>query len=78
MMTLVAFDDPGLVILPTHRVVRRLPADAVARFGERCREHFVVEEFAHGPVSRRPGGTRVSRARRRPERASRISDFGPA
>ncbi|MGO9265629.1 MAG: DUF1015 domain-containing protein [Candidatus Binataceae bacterium] len=45
MMTLVAFDDPGLVILPTHRLVRRLPADAVAHFGDRCREHFTVEEF---------------------------------
>lgn len=46
MMTLVAFDDPGLVILPTHRIVRRLPADAVARFRERGGEHFSVEEFA--------------------------------
>ena len=25
MMTLVAFNDPGLVILPTHRLVRKLP-----------------------------------------------------
>jgi uncharacterized protein (DUF1015 family) len=45
MMTLVAFDDPGLVILPTHRVVRRLPKDAIARFDERAREHFLVHEF---------------------------------
>src|SRR5271156_6365177 len=28
MMTLVACDDPGLVILPTHRVVKSLPAEA--------------------------------------------------
>jgi uncharacterized protein (DUF1015 family) len=46
MMTLVAFDDPGLVILPTHRVVRRLPADASACFAARSGEVFVVEEFA--------------------------------
>jgi uncharacterized protein (DUF1015 family) len=46
MMTLVAFDDPGLVILPTHRLVRRLPADPVAHFRDRCREHFTVEELA--------------------------------
>jgi uncharacterized protein (DUF1015 family) len=46
MMTLVAFDDPGLVILPTHRLVRHLPDDAVRHFPERCREHFAVEEFA--------------------------------
>jgi uncharacterized protein (DUF1015 family) len=45
MMTLVAFDDPGLVILPTHRLVRRLPADAVARFRDRCRADFTVDEL---------------------------------
>src|SRR5271156_5791548 len=28
LMTLVACDDPGLVILPTHRVVKSLPAEA--------------------------------------------------
>ncbi len=42
MMTLVAFDDPGLVILPTHRVVRRLPAAAIASFGTRAAEIFDV------------------------------------
>jgi uncharacterized protein (DUF1015 family) len=47
MMTLVAFDDPGLVILPTHRVVRSLPASAIATFTQRAREVFEVEEIAH-------------------------------
>ena len=47
MMTLVACDDPGLVILPTHRVVKSLDANAVARFAERARENFEVEEIAH-------------------------------
>jgi len=46
MMTLVAFDDPGLVILPTHRIVRQLPAYASVRFATRSGEFFVVEEFA--------------------------------
>ncbi|HLW70139.1 MAG TPA: DUF1015 domain-containing protein [Candidatus Binataceae bacterium] len=46
MMTLVAFDDPGLVILPTHRVVRQLPADASMRFAARSGDHFAIEEFA--------------------------------
>ena len=50
MMTLVAFDDPGLVILPTHRLVRRLAADAITHFRDRCREHFALEEFA-GPAA---------------------------
>ena len=47
MMTLVACDDPGLVILPTHRVVKSLPADAVAAFTRRAHEAFRVEEIAH-------------------------------
>ncbi|HYB89705.1 MAG TPA: DUF1015 domain-containing protein [Candidatus Binataceae bacterium] len=45
MMTLVACDDPGLVILPTHRVARTLRADALAGFASRAREMFEVEEF---------------------------------
>ncbi len=44
MMALVATDDPGLVILPTHRVVKRLAADAIASFAARAREQFEVEE----------------------------------
>jgi len=47
MMTLVACDDPGLVILPTHRVVKSLPAEAIASFAERAREVFDVEQIAH-------------------------------
>jgi uncharacterized protein (DUF1015 family) len=47
MMTLVACDDPGLVILPTHRVVKSLPPSAIATFTQRAREAFEVEEIAH-------------------------------
>jgi uncharacterized protein (DUF1015 family) len=47
MMTLVACDDPGLVILPTHRVVKSLPASAIATFTQRAREVFEVDEIAH-------------------------------
>src|SRR5208337_1974861 len=47
MMTLVACDDPGLVILPTHRVVKSLPANAIATFTQRAREVFNLEEVAH-------------------------------
>ena len=46
MMTLVACDDPGLVILPTHRVVRRLPREAIESFAVRVSELFMVESFA--------------------------------
>jgi uncharacterized protein (DUF1015 family) len=45
MMTLVAFDDPGLVILPTHRVVRHLDGGAIAAFEQVVRRHFRIEEF---------------------------------
>jgi uncharacterized protein (DUF1015 family) len=47
MMTLVGCNDPGLVILPTHRVVKTLDRGAIAAFPERAREIFKVEEIAH-------------------------------
>ncbi len=46
MMTLVAFDDPGLVILPTHRVIHDLPADAIASFEVCARENFDVDGYS--------------------------------
>jgi uncharacterized protein (DUF1015 family) len=46
MMTLVACDDPGLVILPTHRVVRRLRPDGLADFVSKAQASFEVEEIA--------------------------------
>jgi uncharacterized protein (DUF1015 family) len=45
MMTLVACGSPGLVILPTHRVVSRLDAAAIASFGMRAREIFEIDEI---------------------------------
>ncbi|MGO9603317.1 MAG: DUF1015 domain-containing protein [Candidatus Binataceae bacterium] len=45
MMTLVACDDPGLVILPTHRVVHRLRPEAIASFAAQARRAFEVEEI---------------------------------
>jgi len=46
MMTLVGCDSPGLVILPTHRLVKHLDADAIGSFEVRAREVFEVEEFS--------------------------------
>jgi uncharacterized protein (DUF1015 family) len=46
MMTLVRFDDPGLVILPTHRVIHELGLDRMRTYAARIREHFTVEEFS--------------------------------
>ena len=46
MMALVACDDPGLVILPTYRVVRGLDRGAIASFDARASAAFTLEEFA--------------------------------
>ncbi len=45
MMTLVAFDDPGLVILPTHRLVRDLPSAAIGSFQAKAAENFDVANY---------------------------------
>jgi uncharacterized protein (DUF1015 family) len=44
MMTLVNMDSPGLVILPTHRVVHDLPSFSAATFREGASVYFSVEE----------------------------------
>ncbi len=46
MMTLVACDDSGLVILPTYRVARRLDPETIASFDTRVASLFAVEEFS--------------------------------
>ncbi|HLH76920.1 MAG TPA: DUF1015 domain-containing protein [Candidatus Binataceae bacterium] len=45
MMTLVADDDPGLLILPTHRVLRHLDPAAVHNFTAHVRQFFALEEY---------------------------------
>lgn len=44
MMTFVDMDAPGLVILPTHRVVFGLPDSRVTEFAANIRKFFNVEE----------------------------------
>jgi uncharacterized protein (DUF1015 family) len=44
MMTLVNMDSPGLVILPTHRVVHELGSFSAAAFREAASAYFSVEE----------------------------------
>jgi uncharacterized protein (DUF1015 family) len=44
MMTFVDMDNPGLVILPTHRVVHGLPSSALSHFASEIRKFFNVEE----------------------------------
>jgi uncharacterized protein (DUF1015 family) len=44
MMTFVNMNDPGLLILPTHRVVHSLPSFSADEFQKASREFFEVEE----------------------------------
>jgi uncharacterized protein (DUF1015 family) len=45
MISLVSCEDPGLVILPTHRVVQRLDTERIAKFDARAGESFSIESF---------------------------------
>ncbi|MFZ3266240.1 MAG: DUF1015 domain-containing protein [Terriglobales bacterium] len=48
MMTFVDMDAPGLVVLPTHRVVFGLPSSALLHFPSEIRKFFNVEEVDAG------------------------------
>lgn len=48
LMALTATDDPGLQVLPTHRVVTELPAEARATLAARLAAHFVVTHYPQG------------------------------
>jgi uncharacterized protein (DUF1015 family) len=48
MMELVAFDDPGLVILPAHRLVRGMSKAALSELAARLKSFFEVEELPIG------------------------------
>jgi len=56
MMTLVNMESPGLVILPTHRVVHGLPAFSADDFHDRTRSYFGVEEVDCSIDSNRAAG----------------------
>lgn len=58
LMYLASMDDPGLVILPTHRVIRRWPTAEMAARLAALEEHFSIESL---PVS--PQGERDALAR---------------
>jgi uncharacterized protein (DUF1015 family) len=48
-MFLTRMEDPGLLILPTHRVVHGVPGFDASRFVERLREQFDVEQLSGSP-----------------------------
>lgn len=46
LIVLTAFEDPGLVVLPTHRLVRNIPSDRLGSLWHRLERHFTVEAVA--------------------------------
>ena len=44
-MTLIDFDDPGLLVLPPHRLVRGLTAATIKGLANRLGEFFAVEKW---------------------------------
>ncbi len=49
LMMLVGMSDPGLTILPTHRLIRGLPELNADRLAELLDDHFEVETVGAGP-----------------------------
>jgi uncharacterized protein (DUF1015 family) len=45
MMELVEFSDPGLIVLPLHRLVHGIESSLLARLGDELRNFFVVESI---------------------------------
>lgn len=48
MMTLVNLYDPGLVVLPTHRLVKNVSGSAVSGLLNKLSENFTLDEFEPG------------------------------
>ncbi|MBI2807890.1 MAG: DUF1015 domain-containing protein [Planctomycetes bacterium] len=53
LMMLVSMHDPGLVILPTHRLVSNLGAMTAGQLREALGKHFELESIGHGPEAAR-------------------------
>ncbi len=56
LMCLVALEDPGLTIFPTHRLVRGLDADRREALAKALREDFEIEEVALEALAPPPQG----------------------
>ena len=51
MMMLVSMSDPGLVILPTHRLIGGLPDLTVEKLQKMLEPHFQIERMGAGPTA---------------------------
>jgi uncharacterized protein (DUF1015 family) len=50
LITLVNIDDPGLVILPTHRLIMNLPEFKLEEFLKRANEYFDIKKTDRGNI----------------------------
>ncbi len=49
LMSLSSMEDPGLVILPAHRILREVDAETLATFEKRADPYFEITPFAFQP-----------------------------
>lgn len=54
MMTLISSSDPGLTLLPTHRMLKGLSPQQMARLEEGLQRHFEIRELPVPGLTRRP------------------------
>ncbi|PIU56074.1 MAG: DUF1015 domain-containing protein, partial [Chloroflexi bacterium CG07_land_8_20_14_0_80_51_10] len=45
MMTLIDSRDPGLAMLPVHRLVRGIDPDGIAKLGDELTDYFQIQEL---------------------------------
>ncbi len=45
MMSLVEFSDPGLIVLPVHRLIRGIPAAVLSGMKDKLEQFFTLERF---------------------------------
>jgi uncharacterized protein (DUF1015 family) len=60
MMTLVSYSDPGIVMLPVHRVVKNIPDNAIEELKQRLPEFFEItkHQISESQISE-TGGTDI-------------------
>ncbi len=60
MMMMVAMNDPGLAILPTHRLVSGVEGLEAARLRDLLRDHFEVTEMGEGREAARAAWSEIA------------------
>lgn len=76
MMTLVSAEDPGLVILPIHRMLRRLPAEGLQRYLDVVGRQFSVERRAVPRDPQAAASTLLDELRQTKEGTHRVGLYG--